>query len=444
RTPRRFYDRVRALHREPPASLDNPLLAFGLIKRLHSDWPNVVYSEGAREHTQELQGGFEALRPELPGPEDLEGAARALLRLQDVYALSVRGLAKGVFEGARGPLYRPAQPVGLSADDCFHVGKVRGWVGLGMGWRWNGLGWGWDGDEGEDGMEMGLGMGWRWVGMGMEMGWDGDGDGIEWDGDGGGMGQNGWQVEEEWDEHWTRLPKELVESPSLEIPKSCPDTALCRSPWLLLQPAKRETLGLRPFVALYHDFVSDAEAEAIKALAGPRLQRSVVASGEQQQKAEYRISKSAWLKDTADPAVAALERRIAAVTGLDVRAPYAEYLQVVNYGLGGHYEPHFDHATSRKSPLYRMNSGNRIATVMIYLSSVEAGGSTAFIHANVSVPVVKNAALFWWNLRRSGEGDGATLHGACPVLAGDKWVANKWIHEHGQEFRRPCGPRPED
>ncbi|NWX93273.1 P4HA3 hydroxylase, partial [Nothoprocta pentlandii] len=241
------------------------------------------------------------------------------------------------------------------------------------------------------------------------------------------------------------------------------------SPLLLLQPAKRETLGLRPFVALYHDFVSDAEAEAIKALAGPRLQRSVVASGEQQQAAEYRISKSAWLKDTADPAVAALERRIAAVTGLDVRAPYAEYLQVVNYGLGGHYEPHFDHATSRKSPLYRMNSGNRIATVMVYLSSVEAGGSTAFIRANVSVPVLKNAALFWWNLRRSGEGDGATLHGACPVLAGDKWgkeggrapraapqhpqptqsppslpVANKWIHEHGQEFRRPCGPRPED
>lgn len=27
---------------------------------------------------------------------------------------------------------------------------------------------------------------------------------------------------------------------------------------------------------------------------------------------------------------------------------------------------------------------------------------------------------------------------ACPVLIGNKWVANKWIHERGQEFRRPC------
>lgn len=54
---------------------------------------------------------------------------------------------------------------------------------------------------------------------------------------------------------------------------------------------------------------------------------------------------SAWLKDTVDPLLVTLDHRIAALTGLDVQPPYAEYLQVVNYGIGGHYEPHFDHAT---------------------------------------------------------------------------------------------------
>ncbi|PKU27340.1 prolyl 4-hydroxylase subunit hypothetical protein [Limosa lapponica baueri] len=49
------------------------------------------------------------------------------MRLQDVYALSVKGMANGVFQRAgagRPPLYSPGRRVSLSADDCFHVGKV--------------------------------------------------------------------------------------------------------------------------------------------------------------------------------------------------------------------------------------------------------------------------------------------------------------------------------
>ena len=33
-------------------------------------------------------------------------------------------------------------------------------------------------------------------------------------------------------------------------------------------------------------------------------------------------------------------------------------------------------------------------------------------------------------------------HAACPVLAGNKWVSNFWIHERGQEFTRPCSTDP--
>lgn len=50
--PCRFYEKVQALHQDPKASVDNPLLAFSLIKRLHSDWPNVIYSDEATRNTQ--------------------------------------------------------------------------------------------------------------------------------------------------------------------------------------------------------------------------------------------------------------------------------------------------------------------------------------------------------------------------------------------------------
>ncbi|KFQ92554.1 Prolyl 4-hydroxylase subunit alpha-3, partial [Nipponia nippon] len=469
----RFYEKVQALHQDPKASVDNPLLAFSLIKRLHSDWPNVIYSNEATENIQALHADFKEVEQELPGAEDLDGAARALMRLQDVYALSVKGMANGVFQRAgagRPPLYSPGRRISLSADDCFHVG-VTGDYYHSIAWleeavslfrlsygNWNPE----DRSSLEDALDH-LAFSYFMAGnishalsLSREF--------LHYDPSNQRVVRNvakyekllemGTAVGLAGGSHgppphccppFHSLLGPLSPQPAPEhLPQLGCSYETNGSPYLLLQPAKKEMVRIRPYVALYHDFISDTEAETIKGLAGPWLQRSVVASGEKQQKAEYRISKSAWLKDTADPVVRALEQRIAAVTGLDLRPPYAEYLQVVNYGLGGHYEPHFDHATSRKSPLYRMKSGNRIATVMIYLSAVEAGGSTAFVYANFSVPVVKNAALFWWNLRRNGDGDGDTLHAGCPVLAGDKWVANKWIHEHGQEFRRPCSTDPRD
>ncbi|NXB59732.1 P4HA3 hydroxylase, partial [Struthidea cinerea] len=474
---RRFYEKVQALHQDPKASVDNPLLAFSLIKRLHSDWPNVIYSDEATRNTQALHAGLREVEQELPGTEDLDGAARALMRLQDVYALSVKGLANGVFQRAgHPPLYSPSRRVSLSADDCFHVGKVA----YDTGDYYHSIAWleeavslfrlsygSWnleDRSSLEDALDH-LAFSYFMAGnishalsLSREF--------LRYDPSNQRVSRNVVKYEKllemgtgargRWDWQGCHGPPQPLSPPHALLcplsPQPAPERLLqldCSyetnsSPYLLLQPAKKEMVRIQPYVALYHDFITDAEAETIKGLAGPWLQRSVVASGEKQQKAEYRISKSAWLKDTADPVVRALDQRIAAVTGLDLRPPYAEYLQVVNYGLGGHYEPHFDHATSMKSPLYRMKSGNRIATIMIYLSAVEAGGSTAFIYANFSVPVVKNAALFWWNLRRNGNGDGDTLHAGCPVLAGDKWVANKWIHEHGQEFRRPCSADPQD
>lgn len=77
-------------------------------------------------HPAALHAGLREVEQELPGAEDLDGAAKALMRLQDVYALSVKDLARGLFQRAgHPPLYSPGHRASLSADDCFHVGKVR-------------------------------------------------------------------------------------------------------------------------------------------------------------------------------------------------------------------------------------------------------------------------------------------------------------------------------
>ncbi|XP_039202384.1 prolyl 4-hydroxylase subunit alpha-3-like isoform X1 [Crotalus tigris] len=123
----RFYQKIQDLHQGSGSSLENPLMAFALIKRLQSDWRNVVYSMEGNENIQVLKMNYHRLEDHLPLLEDLQGASRALLRLQDVYALSVPELARGRFRTAsetHPEVYHPSQDFALSADDCFHIGKV--------------------------------------------------------------------------------------------------------------------------------------------------------------------------------------------------------------------------------------------------------------------------------------------------------------------------------
>lgn len=75
-----------------------------------------------------LRSGYEAEEADLPKLEDLQGAAKGLMRLQDVYALQVASLARGRFQrvsdGKSIEIYLPTVSVPLSGDDCFLVGKV--------------------------------------------------------------------------------------------------------------------------------------------------------------------------------------------------------------------------------------------------------------------------------------------------------------------------------
>lgn len=210
-------------------------------------------------------------------------------------------------------------------------------------------------------------------------------------------------------------------------------------PYLKLAGIKVEIVHLKPMVVIFREVLSDREIEIIKDVATPMLQRATVFNRytNKLEHAEYRITKSAWLKNHHHPAIAQINNRLDDMTNLDQLA--AEDFQVANYGLGGHYSPHFDMSTKGESDPYEDGQGNRVATVLFYLNAPMLGGYTVFLPVKLGLAPSKNDAAFWYNLRRNGEPDERTRHAACPVLAGQKWVSNKWIHEVKQEFRRPCG-----
>uniref|UniRef100_A0A7N6BXL1 procollagen-proline 4-dioxygenase n=1 Tax=Anabas testudineus TaxID=64144 RepID=A0A7N6BXL1_ANATE len=211
-----------------------------------------------------------------------------------------------------------------------------------------------------------------------------------------------------------------------------------RNPRLLLKPMKEEDEWDSPHIVRYLEMLSDKEIEKIKELAKPRLARATVRDPKTGvlTTANYRVSKSAWLDGEEDPVIARINQRIEDITGLTVDT--AELLQVANYGVGGQYEPHFDFSRRPFDSNLKLD-GNRLATFLNYMSDVEAGGATVFPDFGAAIRPRKGTSVFWYNLFRSGEGDYRTRHAACPVLVGSKWVSNKWFHERGQEFRRPCG-----
>lgn len=209
-------------------------------------------------------------------------------------------------------------------------------------------------------------------------------------------------------------------------------------PFYLLQPFMIEEVAKYPYIVLYHDLMFEKEIELIKEISAPKLNRAGVYNNQtgKTEPAYYRISKSAWLRSKDHLVVAKLDRRLEAATNLAMET--AEHLQVGNYGIGGHYEPHFDFITASSEEFKELAVGNRIATALFYFNDVDAGGATVFPEAGIAVQPKKGSAVFWYNLLPNGDVDFLTRHAACPVLAGTKWVANKWIHERGQEFRRPC------
>jgi len=210
----------------------------------------------------------------------------------------------------------------------------------------------------------------------------------------------------------------------------------------ILKPLKQEQIYHEPKIDKYHDILSEFEMEYIKQKARKKLQSAQVydMNNGKLTVAEYRISKNAWLYPKKDKVVAKVVKRVGDLANMDVR--YTEPLQVANYGIGGNYEAHFDYARPpHNSSIYgAYGNGDRIATMLFYLETVERGGDTTFVNIGpgVSVKAVRGTGVFWHNLKKNGKGNELTMHAACPVLLGEKWISNLWLHEHGQEFRHPC------
>uniref|UniRef100_A0A1A8GDA8 Prolyl 4-hydroxylase subunit alpha-1 n=1 Tax=Nothobranchius korthausae TaxID=1143690 RepID=A0A1A8GDA8_9TELE len=479
---RRWADKLEALSaaatEDPEGFLGQPVNAFKLIKRLNTEWTELE-SLVLTDMSDAFVSNLTIQRQHFPTEEDQTGAAKALLRLQDTYKLDANTISTGNLPGVK----HKSQ---MTVEDCYELGKIAYsdvdyyHTELWMAQALKQL------DEGEEStidkvtvldylsyaiyqqgeMERALEYTKRLLELDPEhQRAKGNVKYFEFQ-----LEKQRKTEEEESKKQPERAKRETSEKRKKMtkktfslVPEKKKYEMLCRGEGIKLTPARQSRLFCRyydnsrnpmyvlapvklqdewdrPHIIRYLDIISDVEIEKIKQLAKPRLRRATVHDPQTGKltTAQYRVSKSAWLTAYEDPMIEKINQRIEDLTGLEMDT--AEELQVANYGVGGQYEPHFDFGRKDEPDAFKeLGTGNRIATWLFYMSDVTAGGATVFPDVGAAVWPQKGSAVFWYNLFASGEGDYSTRHAACPVLVGNKWVSNKWIHERGQEWRRPCG-----
>lgn len=437
-------------HENRKSTAEHPNGAFHLIKLYTQDWQHLVAANPV------FANHVAHLKQQLPTDTDYAGACSAIVRLHRVYKLRVSDMFSGNFSGYLGPP--------LSVDDAFDIGRqafVDGFLKESSEWLTHAV------TEGEHSDKFRSSKGQAYSLLGRTYFFMNDSNkarelyqtAVEFDTVSGDVLQLQKELTgeiphdsygnavEEWHESMSDLCRRHKDQ---RVGKLQP-YHLCRYKRGLYTPYlayKEEILSEAPYASVFYDIVSDAEIRMLTDYIKGRMFRGLVGMGPNATTAVIRTSDLGWIYDDEMPLAREVSMRVKGMTGLEVdqRVPHgpssSEAFQVVNYGMGGHYDVHMDPFDQSPDDILLNRSGERLATFLIYLSDVEKGGHTVFVQNNLSVAPQKGMALFWYNFDTTMEKDLRTHHAGCPVLIGHKWIINKWIWTYGNTFRRRCGLLP--
>lgn len=226
---------------------------------------------------------------------------------------------------------------------------------------------------------------------------------------------------------------------SLTINELLGQTESARHPTLCEAPGGRRwvhdrwvdvVLSLQhPLLWVVDGLLSPAECDELINLSRARLHRSetVVDQTGGSQVHVARTSEGMFFQRAEQPVVHLLEQRLATLMSWPIDC--GEGLQVLRYGMGAEYRPHHDYFDPQQAGTERIcqQGGQRVATVVVYLNTPDAGGDTVFPSAGLRVSPRQGSAVCF--VYPQPTPDTLTLHGGAPILAGEKWVATKWLRQ---------------
>ncbi|GAA0141381.1 protein modifying enzyme [Lithospermum erythrorhizon] len=209
-----------------------------------------------------------------------------------------------------------------------------------------------------------------------------------------------------------------------------------------------QVLSWKPRALYFPNFATAHQCEGIIEQAKKRLAPSLLMlrKGETEEQTKgTRTSSGTFISASEDKTgiLGAIEDKIAKATMIP--RSHGEAFNVLRYEIGQRYLSHYD---SFDPAEYGPQKSQRVASFLLYLSDVDEGGETVFPFEDgqnmdpsfdfskcigLKVKPRRGDGLLFYSLFTNGTIDKTSLHGSCPVIRGQKWVATKWIRDQVTE-----------
>lgn len=203
--------------------------------------------------------------------------------------------------------------------------------------------------------------------------------------------------------------------------------AFATVPRLIAAPGVQRVPNRALDLFVVRNFLDRDDSAALCAMIDGRRRPSTIADdlGD----AAFRTSETCEF-DPADPLVAKVVDRIAALTGIP--AGHAEPIQGQRYAEGQEFKPHTDTFNPGGADyfVHCADQGQRTWTAMIYLNQPGDGGATRFKAIGKTIRPETGKLLLWNNLNPDGSPNAATLHQGMKVRKGTKYIITLWYREH--------------
>ncbi|RDX63482.1 putative prolyl 4-hydroxylase 9 [Mucuna pruriens] len=209
-----------------------------------------------------------------------------------------------------------------------------------------------------------------------------------------------------------------------------------------------QVLSWKPRALYFPNFATAEQCESIVEVAKDGLKPSTLAlrKGETEENTKgIRTSSGVFVSASEDKTgtLDVIEEKIARATMIP--RTHGEAFNILRYEVGQRYNSHYDAFNPDE---YGPQKTQRMASFLLYLTDVEEGGETMFPFENglnmdgnygyedclgLRVKPRQGDGLLFYSLLPNGTIDPTSLHGSCPVIKGEKWVATKWIRDQEQD-----------